>query len=63
MKLKGNSEISVENIKQDFDRKQAELRVECEEEIRRLKRNLQFEKTQWQESFAKNQVSLNMLNQ
>lgn len=63
MKLKGNSEISVENIKQDFDRKQAELRVECEEEIRRLKRNLQFEKTQWQESFAKNQVRLNMLNQ
>lgn len=56
MKLKGNSEISVENIKQDFDRKQTELRVECEEEIRRLKRNLQFEKTQWQESFAKNQV-------
>ena len=63
MKLKGNSEISVENIKQDFDRKQAELRVECEEEIRRLKRNLQFEKTQWQESFAKNQVRLIMLNQ
>jgi len=58
MKLKGNSEISVENIKQDFDRKQTELRVECEEEIRRLKRNLQFEKTQWQESFAKNQEAI-----
>jgi len=58
MKLKGKSEISVENIKQEFDRKQAELRVECEEEIRRLKRKLQFEKTQWQESFAKNQEAI-----
>jgi len=56
--LRGSTETSAAQVKVNFDKKLFEITSEHEEEMKRMRRRLEAEKTAWQETYSRNQVCI-----